>query len=298
MFDNPFYNFPVEKILEALGSKKGGKDMYFSPFRKETEASLHIDRVKNLWYDHGAGVGGTNIQLIMLAKHCSLKEAYKFISAIDPTLSIPTVTEKKQKGSEIISIHEITSNYLVRYLERRRIPQSLATVYCKEVIVRNNDRGQDFTLIGFENNAGGYALKSPSGLKSTTRAGITTIDIDSHRTVTPSSDTVAIFEGFFDFLSWQAIRQSSIPSCDILVLNSVNNLSKAEAYIKAHSCSICFLDNDIAGKKALASIKTMFPDPKHSVKDISFLYQNHKDLNEMLQASRGFNLDKYLVRKL
>ena len=298
MFDNPFYNFPLETILEALGCRKGGKEMYFSPFRKETEASLHINRAKNLWYDHGAGMGGTNIQLIMMARRCSLKEAYKFISDIDPTLSAPTVSEEKRKGSEIISVHEITSNYLLRYLERRRIPQNLAMTYCKEVIVRNNDRGQNFTLIGFENNVGGYALKSPSGLKSTTKAGITTINTNTQITVTPSSENVAIFEGFFDFMSWQVMQNSNTPNCDILVLNSVNNLSKAETYINSHPGALCFLDNDEAGRKALETIKRMQRSPEHTVKDMSVLYQNHKDLNEMLQSSRGYDLDRYIVRKL
>ncbi len=37
--------------------------------------------------------------------------------------------------------------------------------------MRSQQRNQTFTLIGFVNNAGGYALKSPSGYKSTTAAG-------------------------------------------------------------------------------------------------------------------------------
>lgn len=296
MFDNPFYNFPLDRILDELGCKKGGKDMYFSPFREESVASLHIDREKNLWYDHGSGLGGTNVQLIMLARHCSQKEAYSFIAAIDPTLSVLTPMPEKKKGSEIISVREIRSNYLIRYLESRKIPVELARLYCKEVIVRNNERGQNFTLIGFENNAGGYALKSPSGLKSTSRAGITTINIDGKRSVVPSTDNVSIFEGFFDFLSWQVLQSADIPNCDILVLNSVNNLNKAEAYLKGHSSSLCFLDNDEAGRKALQSVMNMMPDSE--TRDMTCLYHDYKDLNEMLSASRGYDLDKSYSRKL
>ena len=296
MFDNPFYNFPLDRILDELGCKKGGKDMYFSPFREESVASLHIDREKNLWYDHGSGLGGTNVQLIMLARHCSQKEAYSFIAAIDPTVSVLTPMPEKKKGSEIISVREIRSNYLIRYLESRKIPVELARLYCKEVIVRNNERGQNFTLIGFENNAGGYALKSPSGLKSTSRAGITTINIDGKRSVVPSTDNVSIFEGFFDFLSWLVLQSTTVPSCDTIILNSVNNLNKAETYIKSHSKAMCFLDNDQAGRKALESVRWMCPD--HGIKDMSCLYDKYKDLNEMLQSSRGYDLDKSLSRKI
>ena len=108
----------------------------------------------------------------------------------------------------------IRSGYLLRYLERRKIPVELARVYCKEVIVRNNERGQNFTLVGFENNAGGYALKSPGGLKSTSRAGITTVNIEGKRSVVPTTDNVSIFEGFFDFLSWLVLQSATVPSCD------------------------------------------------------------------------------------
>lgn len=296
MFDNPFYNFPIERILEALNCQKGGKDMYFSPFRNETAASLHIDRAKNLWYDHGAGIGGTNIQLIMLARHCNQKEAYKFIASIDPTLSVNTLIEDKKKSSEIISVREIRSNYLIRYLESRKIPIDLARVYCKEVIVRNNDRGQNFTLIGFENNAGGYALKSPGGLKSSSKAGITTFNSSGARSVATTTDNVSVFEGFFDFLSWLVLQSTTVPSCDTLVLNSVNNLNKAEVYIKSHSKAMCFLDNDQAGRKTLESVRRMIPD--NEIKDMSRLYHDCKDLNEMLQNSRAFDLGKSLSRKV
>ena len=68
--------------------------------------------------------------------------------------------------------------------------------------MRSQQRNQTFTLIGFENNAGGYALKSPSGYKSTTAAGITTINDKGERTDMPTSSSVLVFEGFFDFLSW------------------------------------------------------------------------------------------------
>ena len=56
--DNPIYAYPLDKLLETLGSRKGeGKDMWYSPFRDEDNASLHVNRQSNVWYDHGAGIG-------------------------------------------------------------------------------------------------------------------------------------------------------------------------------------------------------------------------------------------------
>ena len=286
MFENPFYNFPIESVLESLGCKKGGRDMYFSPFREETSASLHIDRSKNLWYDHGAGMGGTNVQLVMLARKCSMQEAYRFITRLDPTL-VPEEVKSRTSGTNAIrAVRDIKSDYLLNYFESRKIPEELARKYCREIIMRNQQRNQTVTLIGFENNAGGYALKSPSGYKSTTAAGITTINDKGVRTDIPTSSSVLVFEGFFDFLSWQVLQSSLCPSCDVVVLNSVSNLNRASDYLRLHDKIVCFLDNDTAGKKAFSSIKTMLPDKQ--IADMSHLYQKHKDLNEMLQESRGF----------
>ena len=288
MFDNPLYNFPIESVLEALGCKKGGKDMYFSPFREETVASLHVDRAKNLWFDHGASMGGTNVQLVMLARKCSMQEAYRFIARLDPTL-VPQEAEKTSHttGTNMIrTVRNIQSDYLLNYFDSRKIPEELAKKYCKEIIMRNQQRHQTFTLIGFENNSGGYALKSPSGYKSSTAAGITTINNKGVRSDIPSAPSVLVFEGFFDFLSWQVMQSSLCPSCDVVVLNSVSNLNRASDYLKLHDKIICFLDNDVAGKKAFASLKTMLPGKQ--INDMSHLYQTHKDLSEMLQESRGF----------
>ena len=288
MFENPLFNFPIESVLEALGCKKGGKDMYFSPFREEKTASLHVDRVKNVWYDHGASVGGTNVQLVMLAKNCSVKEAYRFIAGLDPTVVPPEAAKIScTTGSNVIrAVRDIQSDYLLNYFESRKIPEDLAKKYCKEIIIRNKQRHQTFTLIGFENNAGGYALKSPSGYKSSTAAGITTINNKGVRTDIPSAQSVLVFEGFFDFLSWQVMQSSLCPSCDVVVLNSVSNLTRASDYLRLHDKIICFLDNDMAGQKAFATIKTMLPGKQ--ITDMSHLYQKHKDINEMLQESRGF----------
>ena len=287
MFENPFYNFPIESVLESLGCKKGGRDMYFSPFREETSASLHIDRSKNLWYDHGAGMGGTNVQLVMLARKCSMQEAYRFIARLDPTLVPEEAIKSRASGTNAIrAVRDIKSDYLLNYFESRKIPEELARKYCREIIMRNQQRNQTFTLIGFENNAGGYALKSPSGYKSTTAAGITTINDKGVRTDIPTSSSVLVFEGFFDFLSWQVLQSSLCPSCDVVVLNSVSNLNRASDYLRLHDKIVCFLDNDTAGKKAFSSIKTMLPDKQ--IADMSHLYQKHKDLSEMLQESRGY----------
>ena len=76
------------------------------------------------------------------------------------------------------------------------------------------------------------------------------------------------------------------PGCDTVVLNSTANINQAKEYIAAHQSATCFLDNDEAGRECLRRI-TQIMDGKE-VKDMSPLYNKHNDLNELLQASRGY----------
>ena len=291
MFDKELYNYPIEKVLEALGARKGpGKDMWFSPFREETRASLHIDKEKNLWNDFGLGQGGSIVQLVMLARRCNCRDAEAFIASLSPCMY--EKPEPSAPKSEIKAVSEIRSDYLINYLQKRKIPLELARQYCKEVIVRNPQKGMNFTLLGFPNNMGGYALNAPTGFKSTTKAAVTTINTEGKMSVTPSSKSVAVFEGFFDFLSWQMMQGSKTPSCDIVVLNSVNNLQKATAFIGAHEKITGFLDNDEAGQKCQTALERLFPG---KVTDMSDLYGKCKDLNEMLQNSRGYTAEMKLT---
>ena len=91
-------------------------------------------------------------------------------------------------------------------------------------------------------------------------------------------------------VSEKVLQNSKTPTTDILVLNSVNNLDKATGYLNLHESFICFLGNDQAGRKCLEDIQKMFPGKE--IKDMSGLYSQHKDLNEMLQNCRGYSLNQ------
>ena len=130
--------YPLEKILESLGSQKGSaKNMWMSPFRQENNASLHVDPAKNVWYDHGAGIGGSSIQLVMFAKHCSAKEAVNYIASLSPALANEIRSEESSEPSiEIKKVEPLTSGYLTRYVESRKIPLNLARIYQQHGCIR------------------------------------------------------------------------------------------------------------------------------------------------------------------
>lgn len=86
-----------------------------------------------------------------------------------------------------------------------------------------------------------------------------------------------VFEGFIDFLSAEKMGWND--GTDTVVLNSVSNLAKAKMCLSDYSAIFCYLDNDVAGRSALASLRREFGD---KVADKSAFYPNHKDVNDFL----------------
>lgn len=297
MFSQAELNIPIERVTEALGLRAGrARDMFFSPMREESEASLHIDRAKNVWHDHGNGMGGTVAQLVMVARQCDKRSAYEFLRSLDPTAAPAERQIPERKPNTIKAIRDIQCYYLQKYLGERKIPLELARQYCKEITIHSPEKGMCFTHVGFPNNAGGWALASPTGFKSTTKAAITTINTEGKVDSKPSAGSVAVFEGFWDFLSWQVMQSSKTPSCDVVVLNSVNNVEKACNYITAHDKALCFLDNDAAGEKCYQKVRDMM-EGRETI-DMSDLYGDKNDLNEFLQASRGYTSEMKLTPRI
>lgn len=300
MFENPLYNIPLEKVLEALGSRRGReKNMWTSPMREETKASLHVDPVKNVWYDFGITRGGTNVDLVMMVKRCTKREAYRFLGRLVPEhqrTNAVAKPEDQRPSCYIKTVRDIQSSYLLQYLESRKIPAELARRYLKEIIIFDPSKNVHYTLLGIPNNAGGYAMRSPSGIKSTNKAGVTTINKEGKLSSKPSSSKVAVFEGIFDFLSWRVMQSSELPSCDVVILNSVNNLKKAAEYLNQHDGATCFLDNDAAGERCYQSIHDLMKGK--DVIDMSDLYGDYKDISEMLERSRGYSANMTMTPRL
>ena len=131
--------------------------------------------------------------------------------------------------------------------------------------------GKRYYAIGFENNAHGYELRNPFFKGAYPPKNITHIANGNPR--------CNVFEGFIDFLSAERLGYND--GNDTIVLNSVSNLNKAIQPLTSYSVISCYLDNDVAGRAALAKLQREFGD---KVMDKSSLYPQHKDLNEYLVA--------------
>jgi hypothetical protein len=275
--------FHIESVRRT-----GMELLYHAPYRKDNRASMSVNiGEKMVWFDHAAGQGGSNIDLLMLIYNLtSVSEVLKRFNAENFTVSPSSNNREKKEAptNELQWVKDLQNSSLIQYVKRRGIDLELAKAYLKEVHY-SNKYGR-FYALGFPNSNGReYELRNGI-MKHPICIGKKSISI-----IKNDSNMVLIFEGFFDFLSHLQLQKSAL-SESVIVLNSVSQLSKAISYLNEYSEPQInlYLDNDSAGKEAANTLINLF---KGRVKDRSIEYSKHKDLNEFLQykINRGNNLE-------
>ena len=266
---------------------------YLSPFRDEKTASFKVNRKLGVWYDHGAGTGGDLIDFGTRFYNCSISDfLHRLAGQLNqntfsfhpPTLASKTglqpavrntfsADEKKETREGkilIVGDQPINSKPLLEYLKKRCIPLEIAERFCREVDFLLH--GKQNTAIGFKNNAGGYELRDESFKGSSSPKDITFVN---NRT-----EHIAVFEGFFDFLSFCTINKNkTAPLTNCLVLNSLSFFEKSRSLMEQYKQIHLILDRDAAGiKHTLQAMEWN----KEKYIDRSNQYENHKDLNEWL----------------
>src|SRR5665213_3662329 len=248
---------------------------YLSPLRNERTASFKVNRKLNRWYDHGSGQGGNLVDFGILYHNCSVKD---FLEKLNGNLSFhqqpsrSIATEKKQPEPliKIILERDLFSLSLLRYIKQRRIGADVAGKYCQEIIFELNNKR--YTAIGFRNNEGGFELRNPWFKASSSPKAVTSIENDTRE--------LSVFEGFFNFLSFQTIHQNQegAPS-NFLILNSIAFFEKSRSFMEQHNIVRLYLDRDNTGQNCTQ--RTIESCKKYI--DESILYEGYNDLNEWMQ---------------
>jgi hypothetical protein len=273
------------EYLAHLGyqpQKVHGPDYWFlSPFREEKTASFKVNKRLNMWYDHGEGRGGDLIDFGTKYHRCLIPDLlirlsqYKASPAFSfqqPLASgVVGAGEKEESQGKILVLdtRPLMAAPLIDYLQTRNIPLDIAARSCREV---------DFTLygklqtaIGFPNQSGGYELRSPNFKGSSSPKDISFFD--------NKTAEIAVFEGFFNFLSFQTINKNmQAPTTNSLVLNSLAFLEKSRPLMEQYSQVILLLDRDTSGRNS--TTKALSWDERYI--DRSDFYTGRKDLNEWL----------------
>lgn len=292
---------PVVDILKVFGRdiSHGQDNLYLSPFRDEKSPSFHISRDGHKWYDFGTGEGGTVLTLVCKLLGCDGGKAYDFLASVSNTFISTTQSEHakdyRPEDHGRINITDVRRSFcdrtLIEYATGRGITSPTLNRYCCEVVFSYEGHpGFRNNAIGFQNNRGGWIMRAPD-VKRCSSSDITTINIYGERSISPTSPTGIIFEGFFDFLSMMEVSGTEWPKCDVCILNSVTNIKRAQDWVFAHKEICTFFDNDAAGRKALQDLQ---PSECVKVNDWSGLYEGFKDFGQRLERCRTNSREREL----
>jgi hypothetical protein len=285
-----FNQLDIVDYLLLLGHKpakiNGNDHWYFSPFRNEQTPSFKVNRKFNVWYDHGLQKGGKLVDFGVLFYNCTVNELLQR-SGHENTFSFHqqkphdqasafSRAGEKEKIIVMDARRPIRFSPLQDYLQYRRIPLEIANRFCKEVEFNLYDR--KYTVIGFQNSAGGYELRSADFKGSSSPKEVTLIGKDLSR-------EIAVFEGFMDFLSYQAIHHRKFimlpkQQRNFLILNSIGFFEKMKPRLEQYTSIRLFLDRDNKGLEITKEAMAL----SRKYHDESLTYKNHKDLNEFLMS--------------
>lgn len=274
----PIVGYLADKGINPT-AKSGAWLMYRSPLRDDSTPSFGVNPTKNIFNDLGSDDKGNVIELVMLMERlnfssaCSFLEGSTFTNIDKPFSFVSTsqVPENSHKQAQIVAVKPLQHFALTEYCKSRAISFKVAYQYLKEVeYTSKNDK--KYFGVGFLNDNGGYAVRSQL------QGGKINIGCQYYTSiVVHDSQSVMVFEGFFDFLS--AIEYyGRKPSMTAIILNSISNLNKALPTISQYAKIYAYLDNDDSGRKALEKLKQGCTN----VIDQSNIYQAYNDFNEFL----------------
>lgn len=312
-------NIHINDYLKRIGAKfsrqqngtHGLEYVYHTPNRNDFKPSLCVNLDRNIWSDVPAGEGGRLIELVCYIHRYQQNDVSSALKMLDqlfpeyrdcghtsthgrsPNNSISSILSHSTRANlpnlgatclkeeeprlVIKKIQKIYRYPLKNYLTERKIPLALADRYLEE-IEYSDPRGRTFYTLGFKaGDTYAHRNKLFKGFMGK-GADITVFD--------QSSSEILVFEGFFDFLSYLTIEKRAKPPLTTIVMNSTSFISRVKHFIAERpfvTRVYTYLDNDEAGQRSLAALKTEFPSVE--ITDRSSTYAPHDDLNEWLAHS-------------
>jgi hypothetical protein len=262
---------------EPAAVKKNGTDFwYLSPLRNEAEPSFHVNQVTNQWYDFAVAKGGNLIDFCLLYHRCSIREllekfnadlSNQYLPVFDPSLHEGKILSESKLV--VTGVRDLYAYPLKNYLHERSIPVAVADQFCKEVTYEIN--GHSYYGIGFKNDSGGFEIRNKNYKQSSAPKDVTKLNY--------SSPQVNVFEGFMDFLSYQALYPpTDRNSSEFVVLNGAGMLDRALPYLDKFERVGLWLDRDATGLAYTAYALSR----SSRYQDESAFYSKFKDLNDWL----------------
>lgn len=261
----------IRTVMESFNlfpSKENRRTaFYFAIDREERTPSLSVDFVKNKAFDFGTGKSYDVISIVQQMMKCSVSDALKYLEKFEFSLQneIQKVESNQEVEYEILKTSEIRHFALVQYLTSRKVYEQKDLV--KEIHYKLN--GKKYFGVGFLNDSGGFEIRNKYSKICLGKKDVTLI-----KTQKNNFNEIAIFEGFFDYLTYRNMEKER--SSDYLTLNSTSMLFKVENELKKYDKISLFLDNDSNGK----SVKKKIENQYQNVEDCSSIYNGFEDLNK------------------
>lgn len=276
----------IVDFLLAIGIRPSKETVssawYHAPYREDRTPSFKVNKNRNIWFDFGTAQSGDIIDLaVLMYRTHDISRVLKMIEQAAPVAptKVRTYLPERRDVSSVstfrnLQVKDLESFPLLSYLEKRGIDPMVARKECREV--HYTCHGKTYFAIAFPNMAGGYEIRNPYY-----KGAIAPKDVSW---MLNGSDTVCLFEGFMDYLSFLTMRKqgrisASLGQPDLLVLNSVNNLPRTFSRLKTYKKQYCYLDNDDAGRRAVMILREIMGKRVFDVMEREPLY---KDLNDLL----------------
>ena len=280
-------NISIRVVLESFSlfpSKENPRTaFYFALDREEKTPSLSVDFIKNTAFDFGTGKSYDSISIVQAMKKCSVSDALKYLEQFNFSFHKQNPKlENFPKAYDIIEVKEVQHPALLEYLKSRNVEDQKKEI--EEIHYRMNDK--KYFGIGFKNDSGGYEIRNAYSKICLGKKDITTIK--------SGSNSVRIFEGFFDFLSFKNVENylEKEPS-DYIILNSVSMINLIKNSIGNYKNIELYFDNDDAGTRAVEIIKSI----NQNAEDCRLLYSDFKDLNDWLIYKNPSNVRQVKYRR-
>ena len=286
-----FNSISLEEVLLSLGhlpTKQNEKEAwYLNPFASESQASFKINKSINKWYLFSEGIGGNNTDFMKKYLNTSVNgvliwaENQNFSSFQNQEIS-NRKSEDPTKNYEIVTVKEIQHPALLEYLKSRKVEGQ--TGFLKEIHYQMNDK--NYFGIGFKNDSGGYEIRNKYSKICLGKKDVSTIK--------NGSESLRVFEGFFDFLSFKNVENFlEKEPADYLILNSVSMISNIKKSLDNYENIELYFDNDEAGNRAVEMLK----NENKNAEDCRRLYSDFKDMNDWLIHKNTSNERQVKLRR-
>ncbi|UYQ92186.1 toprim domain-containing protein [Chitinophaga horti] len=266
----------IVAYLSACGIQptniRGKVYMYISPIRdRENTPSFKVDAAENAWYDHGTKAGGNLVDLMLQLHQWTIADVLRWYRNNKHIATLPKRADISPRQQEtkvkIIRDEAIVHPALLNYLTQRAIDHDIAKRYCRQV--HYEIYGKSYFGIGLKNNSGQWAIRNEFMKSASSPADFTSID--------NGSNTVHIFEGMFDFLSFVTFHWNMpVLKDNFCILNTTGMFEKARQFMDKHSCKLLYLDNGTGGRNVTTNALKL----NLGYQDKSIIYKNHDDLND------------------